>query len=166
MPNSIKREIAHRDIIQRRDENQEKLAKAKGRSKNDIFEENDKVILQDPRTSKWSQHGVVKSKCASDESDVYMVELSESGKLTIKDKKFIKHEMQRPQKIVKFDTNADTIPDIHGDKVHIEDQASQPQESIPTGAIFERNADNKERRHSYSPNTQRQSLSDSAIDSN
>ena len=166
LPNSIKREIVHRDIIQRRNENQDKLAKVKGRSKNDIFKENDEVILQDPRTSKWSQQGVVKSKCASDESDVYMVELAESGMLTIRDKKFIKHMMQRPQRIVKFDTKADTIPDIHGDRVHIEDPASQPQESNPTGAIFERNADNRKIRHTHSPNTQRQSISDSVIDRN
>ena len=50
LPNSIEREIDYRVLIERRHEKQVKLVKMKGRTSADIFEENYKVLFQDPVT--------------------------------------------------------------------------------------------------------------------
>ena len=91
-----RREIAHRDIVQKRNVKQEEIAKSKGRPSKDIFEINDEVTMQDPRTKRWTQHGVIKSKRTSDDEscDSYDVEMTDSGLLTSRNKRFLKHMTQ------------------------------------------------------------------------
>ena len=48
LPNSVKREIEHRELIQARHKKQKRIAEQKGRVSADTFELNDRVILQDP----------------------------------------------------------------------------------------------------------------------
>ena len=84
--------IDHRVLIERRHEKQVKLAQMKGRSSADVFEENDKVLLQDPVTKRWSKEAVVVKKRTAEDGTVhsYEVELA-SGTTSIKDKRHMKH---------------------------------------------------------------------------
>ena len=71
-------DIDHRVLIERRHEKQVKLAKIKGRTSADGFEENDKVLLQDPVTKRWSQQATVVAKREAEDgtSQSYEVKLS------------------------------------------------------------------------------------------
>ena len=104
LPNSINREIDHRVLIARRHEKQVKLAQMKGRSAVDVFEENDKVLLQDPVTKRWSTEATVVGKRRAEDGSIqsYEVQLG-SGNMSIRNKKYIKHAFVKlPKKKVHF----------------------------------------------------------------
>ena len=67
LPNSINREVEHRSLIKARHQKQEKIAKEKGRTSKDSFEKGDKVVLQDPKTKRWTVHGTVSLKRTADD---------------------------------------------------------------------------------------------------
>ena len=92
LPNSIDREIDHRVIIARRHQKQVKLAQMKGRSAADVFEENDRVLLQDPSTKRWSKLATVDGKRTAEDGSTQSYEIQlESGNISIRNKKHIKH---------------------------------------------------------------------------
>ena len=55
LPNSIEREIDHRQLIKSRHEKQLKLALAKGRTSTKQFLIDDKVVVQHHTTGKWTE---------------------------------------------------------------------------------------------------------------
>ena len=58
-PNSIERQVEHRDQVRVRHHKMENLAKAKGRSSRDELSVGDCVWVQDHQTKKWRRSGVV-----------------------------------------------------------------------------------------------------------
>ena len=52
LPNSVNREIDHRNLISNRHKKQEKIATAKGRKSKDQFEVGDDVVIQNPQTKR------------------------------------------------------------------------------------------------------------------
>ena len=64
----------------------------KGRSAVNVFEENDKVLLQDPVTKRWSKEATVVGKRRAEDGSAqsYDVELG-LGNMSIRNKKYIKH---------------------------------------------------------------------------
>ena len=67
LPNSINREIEHRSLIRARHQKQEKIAKDKGRTSKDSFKEGDNVVLQNPKTKRWTEYGKVSLKRTADD---------------------------------------------------------------------------------------------------
>ena len=59
LPNSIKRELNHRDLIKIRHDRQMKLALAKGREAKDKFEVNDLVRVQCQIDKTWKKKGKI-----------------------------------------------------------------------------------------------------------
>ena len=112
LPNSIDREIDHRVLIARRHEKQIKLAQMKGRSAADVFEENDKVLLQDPVTKRWSKEATVVGKRTAEDGSTQSYEIQlESGNVSIRNKKYIKHasaQLPRGKKVRFADTPNDS----------------------------------------------------------
>ena len=74
----------------------------KGRAAVDEFEKDDKVLLQDPVTKRWSQHATVVAKREAEDgtSQSYDGRLS-SGNMSIRNKKFIKHAFEKLPKTKK-----------------------------------------------------------------
>ena len=104
MPNSIVREIDHRALIKARHQRQEKIAKEKGRTSKDSFQEGDKVIVQDPITKRWTLDGEISAKRTADDQSIqsYEVALQEGG-VALRNKRFIKHASIQLKKRVRFE---------------------------------------------------------------
>ena len=128
LPNSINREIDHRILIEKRHEKQVKLAQMKGRAAVDEFEKDDKVLLQDPVTKRWSQQATVVAKREAEDgtSQSYEVKLS-SGNMSIRNKKFIKHAFEKLPKTKKVHF-ADELGDRVADSITAVIDADQTEE--------------------------------------
>ena len=63
----------------------------KGRTSADVYEENDKVLLQDPVTKRWSKEAVVIKKRTAEDRTVHLYEFElESGTTSIRNMKYMK----------------------------------------------------------------------------
>ena len=104
LPNSIVREIDHRALIKARHQRQEKIAKEKGRTSKDSFQEGDKVIVQDPITKRWTLEGEITAKRTANDQSIqsYEVALQEGG-VALRNKRFIKHASIQLKKRVRFE---------------------------------------------------------------
>ena len=111
LPNSVKREIEHRELIQARHKKQKRIAEQKGRVSADTFELNDRVILQDPETRRWILKGTITKKREADDKSTHSFEiLLDSGGTTMRNKRFIRHEYAPSNKRVSFANNTSLDP--------------------------------------------------------
>ena len=93
MPNSVERFIEHRELIQKRAEKQEKLARKKGRTSSDEFKAGDPILIQCNLTKRWSKKGVItEARVAEDDSAQSFQILTEDGRECLRNKKFLKHQ--------------------------------------------------------------------------
>ena len=115
LPNSIVREIDHRNLIKKRHEKQVKIAQEKGRASKDVFMENDKVTIQDHKSGKWTQKGVISGTRMSDDGSVqsYTIKMNDGSGELLRNKCFIKHDVWPvTRKSVRFaldNTEADEV---------------------------------------------------------
>ena len=106
LPNSIKRELKHRDLIKHRHEKQLRLAKAKGRESKDEFKMGDLVRVQDHVDKNWKKKGkVVGVRDAGDGTNQSFIVRMENGHEAIRHKNHMRHAagIDEPTKKVKFD---------------------------------------------------------------
>ena len=93
LPNSITRELNHRDLIQNRHAKQEKLARAKGHTSRDVFKIGDKVVLQDPVSRKWKSQGTIVEAREADDGTNHSFQIRlEAGGETLRHKRHIRHD--------------------------------------------------------------------------
>ena len=103
LPNSINREIEHRNLIKARHQKQERIEKEKGRTSKDSFRVGDRVVLQNPITKRWTDYGEVKLQRTADDGSHQSFEITlDSGSSALRNKRFMKHEAQRPIRQVSF----------------------------------------------------------------
>jgi hypothetical protein len=96
--------VEHRSLIKARHQKQEKIAKEKGRTSKDSFEIGDKVVLQDPKTKRWTAHGTVSLKRTADDGSHQSFEITlETGGSALRNKRFMKHAVQALKKQVSFE---------------------------------------------------------------
>ena len=108
LPNSIKREVEHRSLIKARHQKQEKISKNKGRTSKDIFKEGDKVVLQNPKTKRWTEYGTVNLRRTADDGSHQSFEIQlDTGGSALRNKRFMKHAAQTLRKQVSFNLDAD-----------------------------------------------------------
>ena len=108
LPNSIDREINHRQMIKSRHEKQVALALSKGRSSAEQFQVDDKVVVQNHKTGRWSESGTIKeSRTAEDGTTHSHVVSMEDGSEVLRNKRFIKHNIWLAKKKVRFSGLAD-----------------------------------------------------------
>ena len=92
LPNSIKREVKHRDLVAERHRKQKKLAHAKGRNSAEKFELEDKVVVQCPMTRKWNKRGKISEIRKNEDDSVTTYEIRfRDGSRTWRNKKYISH---------------------------------------------------------------------------
>ena len=103
LPNSVNREIDHRNLISNRHKKQEKIATAKGRKSKDQFEVGDDVVIQNPQTKRWNIEGVIKEERVAEDNNTYsyIISLNEGG-TTLRNKRFLKHAKIKHVKRVAF----------------------------------------------------------------
>ena len=92
-------------MIERRHEKQVKLAKRKGRTSADVFEEKDKALLQDPITKRLSKEALVIKKRKAEDGTIHSYEVElESGTTSFRNKKYMKHAFEKIAKknLVRF----------------------------------------------------------------
>ena len=101
LPNSIKREIEHRELIQARHKKQQRIADQKGRVSTDTFELNDRVLLQDPESRRWVLKGKITKKREADDKTNHSFEIQlDGGGVTMRNKRFLRHEYAPSNKSV------------------------------------------------------------------
>ena len=126
LPNSIVREIDHRQLIQKRHEKQVKIATAKGRTSKDVFMNDDKVVIQDHKTGKWTLKGVISGARDADDGTVqsYTIQMNDGGEF-IRNKCFIKHDVW--PKTVRFQLNTEADEEVvqPADPTSLSQRASQ-----------------------------------------
>ena len=104
LPNSIKRFVEHKTLIQKRKEKQEKLALKKGRSSADEFKVGDPVLIQCNVSKRWSMKGQIsEARTAEDGSEQSFLVTTDEGRIVTRNRKFLKHQ---PGKLLRF---ADSI---------------------------------------------------------
>jgi hypothetical protein len=92
IPNSLEREVAHRDFIENRHRQQVKLAEKRGRTSKDCFKVGDRVRLKDPKTLKWDKKGVIKEQRQAPDGRAYSFIVSmDNGRDSVRHKSHIKH---------------------------------------------------------------------------
>ena len=93
LPNSIVREIDHRQLIKARHEKQTRIATEKGRSSKDSFKVGDKVVIQDHLTRRWTLKGEINDLRIADDGSTQSYEVRmNDGALFLRNKRFIKHD--------------------------------------------------------------------------
>ena len=76
-------------------------AKKKGRVSADIFEVDNKVIIQDVSTKKWNKVGkIIEKREADDGQDISFVILMANGRETIRHRSHIRHNVTRYTKVI------------------------------------------------------------------
>ena len=106
LPNSIKRELNHRDLIKIRHDRQMKLAMAKGREAKDKFEINDLVRVQCQINKTWKKKGkIVDVRVSEDGSQQSFIIRMENGREAIRHKSHLRHAgaVDGPAKKVRFE---------------------------------------------------------------
>ena len=106
LPNSIKRELNHRDLIKIRHDRQMKLAMAKGREAKDKFEVNDLVRVQCQVNKTWKKKGkIVDVRVSEDGSQQSFIIRMENGREAIRHKSHLRHAgaVDGPAKKVRFE---------------------------------------------------------------
>ena len=113
LPNSIVREIDHRQLIQKRHEKQVKIATEKGRTSKDIFMNDDKVVIQDHKTGKWTLKGVISGTRVADDGTVqsYTIQMNDGNEF-IRNKCYIKHDVWPPSRNVRFQLNSEADEEV------------------------------------------------------
>ena len=98
LPNSLKREIEHRDLVAKRQSKQEAIAKKKGRASKDEFKTGDRVRVRDPKTGKWDKIGTITEERDMDgyRNLSFVVEM-ENGWETICHKAHLWHKTAPPE---------------------------------------------------------------------
>ena len=94
LPNSMRKEIDRRALIQRRMEVQEKIARKKGNQSRDSFEVGDKVRIRSNHDGRWGQKGVIieaRSSGSSSPPASFLI-LTETGAELLRHKSYIKHD--------------------------------------------------------------------------
>ena len=112
LPNSIKRELDHRDLIKIRHDKQMKLALAKGRESKDKFEINDLVRVQCQIDKTWKKKGkVVDVRVSEDGSQQSFIIRMENGREAIRHKSHLRHAgaIDGPAKKVRFEEEHDQL---------------------------------------------------------
>ena len=100
LPNSIKRFVEHKNLIQKRKEKQERLALKKGRSSADEFKVGDPVLIQCNVTKRWSMKGQIsQARTAEDGSEQSFLVTTDEGRIVTRNRKFLKHQ---PGKLLRF----------------------------------------------------------------
>ena len=107
LPNSINREIEHRSLIRARHQKQEKNAKDRERTSKDSFKVRDKVVIQNPKTKRWTEYGTVNLKRTADDGSHQSFEIAlDTGGSALRNKRFMKHAAQTLIKQVSFNQDA------------------------------------------------------------
>ena len=103
LPNSVNREIDHRNLISNRHKKQEKIACAKGRKSKDHFVVGDEVVIQHPQTKRWNIEGVIEEERVAEDENTYsyIINLKEGGS-TLRNRRFLKHAKIKHVKRVAF----------------------------------------------------------------
>ena len=77
----------------KRAQNQEKLARKKGRTSSDEFKAGDHVLIQCNVSKRWSKRGVfTEARVAEDDSAQSFQILTEDGREVLRNKRFLKHQ--------------------------------------------------------------------------
>ena len=103
LPNSIIRQLDQNALIRQRHAKQIRIAQQKGRSSKDQFTIQDKVIVQDMMTKRWTIKGDVTSVRYDNSIQSYEI-TSDDGTKYVRNKRFIKHDrsMNAIRKVVRF----------------------------------------------------------------
>ena len=105
LPNSIIRQLDHNALIKQRSDKQVRIAQQKGRSSKDQFAPEDRVIIQDMLTKRWTIKGTVKQARIADDSSIQSYEIeSDDGTTYIRNKRYVKHDraMNAIRRVVRF----------------------------------------------------------------
>ena len=105
LPNSIIRQLDHNALIRQRHEKQIRIAQQKGRTSKDHFNLQDRVIVQDMLTKRWTIKGEVASVRYADDGSIQSYEISsDEGMKYVRNKRYIKHDrnMNVIRKVVRF----------------------------------------------------------------
>ena len=105
LPNSIIRQLDHNALIKQRSDKQVRIAQQKGRSSKDQFIPEDRVIIQDMLSKRWTIKGTVKQvRIAQDKSIQSFKTESGDGTLFVKSKSYVKNDrsMNAITKVVQF----------------------------------------------------------------
>ena len=100
LPNSIEREVQHKDMVKIRHEKQKNIAKKKGKMSKDVFEEEDEVRVQCPKTRRWHKKGVIIKKRGSNDGSQTSFEIKmDDGGVTVRHKQHICHSIRSSQNV-------------------------------------------------------------------
>ena len=124
LPNSINREVEHCNLIKAHHQKQEKIAKDNGRTSKDKFEIGDRVVIQNPKTKRWTEYGTVNLKRTADDGTHQSFEINlDTGGSALHNKSFMKHAAQELRKQVSFNIDADT-PETSGPTTRLRSRRS------------------------------------------
>ena len=107
LPNSIIRQLDHNALIKQRSDKQVRIAQQKGRSSKDEFAPEDRVIIQDMHTKRWTIKGTVKLARPADDNSIQSYEIeTDDGTTFLRNKRYVKHDrnwaMNRIARVVRF----------------------------------------------------------------
>ena len=108
MPNSLRRDINHRELQASRHRAIEKLAMKKGNRDKSSFEIGDRVLIQDiASTKKWDSEGTIIDVRESEDktTNSYVVKI-ENGNEVLRNKRFLKMKYNSTKKAVTFSDNS------------------------------------------------------------
>ena len=111
---SMEDHINHVEMVKRGYEHQLNLSRKKGRTSVHQFAPGDRVVIQCNNSGKWLEEGVIeKSRTADDSSAQSYESRMENGSLKLRNKRFIKHATNGPDRHVQFDTQDGEQVDAH-----------------------------------------------------
>ena len=96
LPNSLRREIDHRELQAKRHRNIERMSLKKGCPNKSLFSVGDRVLIQDVASSKkWDSEGIIKAvRTAEDNTTQSYIVKSDSGNALLRNKRWLKLKPQ------------------------------------------------------------------------
>ena len=126
IPELVKKTFNQALAIKKRSEEQLVIAHKLGRRSADIFKKDDLVVCQNSRTGKWTVHErIIKARTAEDGSVRTFEVKTESGNITLRNARFIRHQTKKKDVSWAVD---ETRPD---------DAAKHEESSIPDGTTHD-----------------------------